>query len=443
VQTALVPLAVYQAALRPDLGDVRVFNAAGAAMPHAIRKLDDPERADEPREQREHRVSFYPLRAPVDAPATAIDQLALRIERGAGGSIIDIHSEAATDAGAAPATRVIAHVLDTQAIERDMLGLRIELEEPKDATLSYLATVAIDASDDLTAWRTIVPEGGLARLAHGGQIVRRDHIELPGVRAKFLRVRALGGAELPAPIGSAWVEIAPGEAPARARDRLRVSGKPGADPGIYDYDLGGAFPVDRVRIMLPTSSTLIQAELSVAAAQGETEPAPKVSAIRARTSKRIYDDVWGGPLYRLQQEGKELHSPPIDLSGRRIRYLSLLTGDGSALDAPPEIEVEYLPAQIIFVAREPGPFELAYGSHAAAPVKLTPDALLAPLGADARRRLLPSTVALGATRTISGSRALTAPPPPPPIKTYALWAVLIAGTLGITLLAIRLLRKLD
>jgi hypothetical protein len=360
--------------------------------------------------------------------------------------VIDIKSrepQRAPDAGTTASTRVVAYILDTQPIDRDMISLRVRIDEsPAVAGKSYLASVAIDVSDDLASWSTLALDGVLARLAHQGQLVTRDRIELGGIRHKFLRVRSIGGEGIPGRIAEAWVELAQSEAPARARERLRVRGTASTEPGVYDYDLGGAFPVERVRVVLPSTNMLIQAEVSVAAAKGDSEPARKVSAIRARTSKRIYDDVFEGPIYRLQQEGRELESPAIELDGRRVRYVSITAGEGAALDAPPDVEIEYLPAQLLFVAREPKPYSLAYGSYAAGPTKLTSETLLAPFKG-AATTLPISSVDLGPTTTLSGQAALTAPPPPPPIKTYVLWAILIAGTLTITALAIRLIRKLD
>jgi hypothetical protein len=445
VQSLLVPLAVYRSALRPELGDIRVFNAADQLLPHALRKLEPPATADQPLAERERTVPLFPLFAPVDAPVAAVDTLALRVQRSASGSVIDIRSEPerAPDAGQPEPTRVIAYVLDTQAIDRDMMSLRVRIDElPAVAGKSYLASVVIDISDDLATWKTIVLDGVLARLSHQGQLVTRDRIDLGALRAKFLRVRSVVGEDIPGRIAEAWIEVAQGQAPAHARESLRVRGAASEVAGVFDYDLGGAFPVDQLRVLLPSTGLLIQAEVSVAIAKGETEPARKTSAIRARTSKRIYDDVFEGPIYRLRQEGREVESPAIELDGRRVRYVSITVGEGAALEAPPEIEIAYLPAQLLFVARDPQPYSLAYGSYVAQPSKMTAQALLAPFQG-ANKTLPISSVQLGSTTTLAGQAALTAPPPPPPIRTYVLWGVLIAGTLAVTALAIRLIRKLD
>jgi hypothetical protein len=104
--------------------------------------------------------------------------------------------------------------------------------------------------------------------------------------------------------------------------------------------------------------------------------------------------------------------------------------------------VRYAPAQLVFVPRGAGPFSLAYGSHRAKASRFDAEALLAALGPDARKTLPIATATLGAVKTLAGKDALSAPPPPPPIKTYVLWAVLIASVGVLAVLALRLLRKL-
>ena len=42
LQTLLLDVSVYRGAVSPDLADLRVFNAAGEVVPHAIRPLGDP-----------------------------------------------------------------------------------------------------------------------------------------------------------------------------------------------------------------------------------------------------------------------------------------------------------------------------------------------------------------------------------------------------------------
>lgn len=449
VQTLLVPTAVYRTALRPDLGDVRIFNAAGALLPHALRTLEPPSPVDLPLAERERSVAIFPLTAAPGAATPALESLSLHIERGPGGSVIDIHTRGASDPApksspdaGTPAERVLAYILDTQAIDREMLSLRLELATADDAP-SYLRTVIIEASDDLATFREVARDGVLAQLTREHERVLRDRIELSGVRAKFLRIRTRDE-DLPAPIVRAFVEVAQGEAPLRARESLRVPGMEKAgEPGVYDFDLGGSFPAERMRVLLPSVNTLVQVELSAANVPGDHPLPQETSAIRARTSKRIYDDVYNGALYRLVQEGQEVSSPPIELDARRIRYVHLIVAEDTKLDMAPELEIEYSPAQLIFIARDPAPFELAYGSHVAMPSKVSADATLAPLSESARKLLPPSTVKLGAMAAISGAAALTPPPTAPPIKTYVLWAILIVGTLGITALAVRLLRKLD
>src|SRR6185503_9163345 len=70
-------------------------------------------------------------------------------------------------------------------------------------------------------------------------------------------------------------------------------GKAGA-AGEYRFDLGGRFPVDRVRFELPQPNTIAQVEL----------------LSRERTDQP-WRPVTRGVIYRLRQGGGEIASPEI------------------------------------------------------------------------------------------------------------------------------------
>jgi hypothetical protein len=111
----------------------------------------------------------------------------------------------------------------------------------------------------------------------------------------------------------------------------------------------------------------------------------------------------------------------------------------------PRLHTFHVPEQLLFVRRGAAPFTLAYGSLRATPSEFSADELLALLPPASKSQAgapkpEPAIASAGATRTLGGDAALRAPPPPPPIKTYVLWAVLIAGVGLLTALALRLLR---
>ena len=74
-----LPLAVYRGSVRSDLGDLRVFNAAGRIVPHALRR---PGNRTLREEVTASELPFFPL--PQGAGQAAGD-LAVHVERDAAG----------------------------------------------------------------------------------------------------------------------------------------------------------------------------------------------------------------------------------------------------------------------------------------------------------------------------------------------------------------------
>jgi hypothetical protein len=117
-------------------------------------------------------------------------------------------------------------------------------------------------------------------------------------------------------------------------------------------------------------------------------------------------------------------------------------GKGGGLGARvPELEIEYYPDQVLFVARGAAPFQLAYGHHAAPPTSFSPSEILALLPTAQRDQLLHPDTSCSPPRSRAGPAAFKPPPPPPPLKRYALWSVLILATLVLGVSAFRLSRS--
>jgi len=416
VQTLLVPLDVYRHSLRGDLADVRVFNGRAEEVPHAIRTLDQGSTV----EHGERSLALFPIFEPAPGDGSLVES-ALHVERSANGTVIDIRSS--PRAGAQARDRIVAYVLDASALEHEVVALRVELAS---APRSYSLPFAVEASDDLTHWRTLASAAVLAQLEYAQRTIRRDRIEFTKVRARFMRLTWAGG-ELPSQLIAVHAELVPGEAPA-PRERRRVRGRASAAaPGTTEFDLGGPLPVERVEVLLSEPNTLIEAELESSA---------------TRTGR--YLPAFAGQIYRVKHQGHELASPPVDVAPRRHRYFRLrATAKGGGLGGQvPDIEVEYVPDQLLFIARGPQPFKLAYGSHAARASAFDSEQVLAVIDVDAREQLPRQSARAAPARSLGGPKALMPPPQPRPLRTYALWAVLVTSTLVLAALAIRLLRQL-
>jgi len=428
LHTALLPLVVYRGVVSPDLADLRVFDAEGRELPHAVRVLDDTHEVA----LGEQPLPMFPIYADPARPDGALETVALTVQRDAHGTVIAIQPDAHGRASGAemgagqppPLGLPIAYVLDASGLEHPIVALRVEL--PGDIG-DHVLPVLVEASDDLGSFRTVASGQPLVRLDFGGARIVEDRIQLPEVRERFLRLR-FPGRELPAPISSVIAEhgrrVERGEL---ASTRVRGSAR-AKEPFTYDFDAGGPVPVDGVRVVLPEDDSLVEVELASYAKRGDT-PQP----------------LWSGTVYRVRHDGALLEGPTIDLPRRADRYYRLRVAHkgGGVGRGTPELELRYRPHQLLFVARGQAPYQLAYGHHGAQPSSFAPSELLALLPAAERAELPASDTTLGAQRTRAGSAALTPPPPPPPLKRYALWGVLIAATAALGIAAVRIGRSMS
>jgi hypothetical protein len=419
VHGALVPLAVYRGVRSAELPDIRVYNAAGEQVSHAVRTLDERRQV----ELGAVELAFFPLYA-ARADTVTLDALSLRVERDARGTVIDVRPaeqpKPAADAGGAAAIK--AYVLDCSKLDRPLVALQIELQR---AASDYVLPVIVESSDDLASFDVVSSGKALVSLEYAGQRIERKRIELPALRARYLRLR-WAQRELPSALVAVRGELG-SELRSAARETLRVRGqRRDAAHAIYDFDLGGFVPVDRVRVVLPDDNMLVHAELGSHA----TIKAPAVP---------VFDTA----LYRISLDGERIESPAQALPRRQDRYWQLqVDPKGGGLGAGvPELEVEYYPDQLLFVSRGAPPYELVYGHHSAKATSFAAREILSLLPPAQRDQLLQSDTVCAAPRARAGAAALKAPPPPPPWKRYALWAILIAGTLVLAVSAFRLARN--
>ena len=411
LQQVTLPAAVYQGATRADLGDVRVFNAAGEVVPHALRRPAPPPAAGNWAE-----LPLFPLR---DSGTRRPEELSLRIEKSASGSIINVQSGAEAGKGAA----VVAWLVDASADTRALQALDVNWRDP--AAGGFSGRLRIEASDDLRHWRTVTNDAALARLRHDGHLLERRQVKLTAVRAKYLRL--------------AWVEPEPGvvitgvraqyatvEAQP-AREWLALAAAPGGEPpGEFRFTATGRMPVDRVRIRLPQPNMVAAMELRSRAR--DTDP------WRWRAS---------GLLYRLSQNGIELANDEFDVSGAGTDshwQLTLLRHEGRT--DTPLVECGWVPQSLVFVARGDGPFRLAYGSAGLAPGDYSVEQLLQQFAVHGQADVTPQVARLGATVTLGGAERLQLPLSARPWRRWLLWAVLGLGVVMLGWMAARLLRQL-
>jgi len=136
------------------------------------------------------------------------------------------------------------------------------------------------------------------------------------------------------------------------RETLTVEGRAGEKAGEFVFDLGARLPVEAVRVVPAERNSIAWFSIS-------TRDPPDTEWHR----------VAAGVFYRLQRGGHEIESGATEI-GRRSARGWMVQADprvGGVGSAPPKLEAQWRAAEIVFVARGPGPFRVAFGDREAKP----------------------------------------------------------------------------
>lgn len=400
---------VYRSSLSPGLRDLRVLNAAGEIVPHALTvKTDIPQPKTVQTELR-----GFPLYSNEKSENGGI-----QIRREKNGSLVSIEPVKAT------VTRKLTGViLDASSITAPLVALDVSLNEYGQPFQHF----RIEASDDLKFWRGVQDSATIAVLEQEGSRIEQRQVELPSIRAKYLRLTWLDPqaiSSLPRVIATSsvappqsqpdmiWTEaISPG----RSRD------------GEFVYRLDSMLPVERIHFILPQINTLAPAQLLVRG--NDKQPWRRISTT---------------VLYRLASQGGEAVPPDIDLGGELITELQLKLDAraGGVGGEPLQVKIAVRPRQLVFLARGNSPFTLAWGL-AGVNTSALPLATLVP--AYRYENGLPgSSASLGTDQKnpipIRVGNAGNEPIDPALVHKWILWGVLVAGAVLLLLMAMKLMR---
>ena len=402
-----IPAAVYRGVTRADLGDVRVFNGQGEVVPHSLR----PRAAASSESGPVMSPPVFPIYGEV---TDRIEDLNVRVEKRADGTIVSVRGQAKTSASKKPQR---GYLLDASALRQAIQALRFEWQSGADG---FVGSVRVEGSDDLSAWNTIADHAALVRLTFGGHQLEQNRVELRGVRFKYLRV---SWPENQQPLESLSVvgELAAGVvSPRRVWQKINGAAVAG-QAGEYRYDLGGPFPFDRLRVDLPQLNSLVQLQI---------------------LSRAKSDEPWRlktrATAYRLRGDETEVSSPEIALTnvGERYWLLRVDQKGGGVGEGVPILQIGWPPQKLVFAARGAGPFQLVYGNSAAKAAVFPIDSLIPGYKTDAEFKV--RTASLGERVTLAGAARLRAQTD---YKKWTLWGILILGVFVLAAMAYRLARQ--
>jgi hypothetical protein len=395
-----LPQEVYRFTTRSDLGDVRIFNGFGEVVPHQLQRGRTYREA--PRAP--VALRFFPLFRDVSWEREA---RRIHIADDGKGTIIDIERQPGEEgSGQGP----VAHYLvDATAVEEPIEKLVLGWDEVGEG---FLVSVKVEYSNDLVHWQHLIAEATLADLAYEGFRLSQHAITLPLQEAHYYRISwPLGEKGLLLKSISAELKQVAHEEP---RQWLQLS--PVGDRsrrGEYYFTLPGNYPVDRIRVELPQTNTVVRARLY--SRRGD-EQAPW----RLR---------YQGLLYTLVREGHTLQNDPITLGGVNDPQWRLeVVQDGGGLGSgEPQLQMGWVPHRLTFVARGEMPFTLSFGAATVKPPTSDIAALIARLEKQQGDDEFIKLGHVGGLFELGGERRLSTPAPPLPWKRWLLWSVLILG----------------
>ncbi|MEO8160570.1 MAG: DUF3999 family protein [Arenimonas sp.] len=395
---------VYRQVRRADLGDVAAFNANGEALPFGPM----------PAEYRAPAAEWRP--APWFALPPAAEQnpedLRLHVSRSESG-------ELALDATLSHGPPGTPQDILVDVREDKWLVEALSIEPVMDAA-DFSVQVAVEASEDLESWRTLVPAATLAQLRQNGQALVRSHVEFVPQKTKYLRLRLLGGAA-GIPLRSLQLLMRePGPAIA-AQPRSRIAADFVRREGrAYVYSLPARVEVERVNIALGDDNAI--ASFSVSAREPGEKNWGYVGQIEA---------------FRLRGAGVQLDNEAMEVGP--MRRMEWRIESSTALSRTPALEFGYRPERWLLLTHGSAPFVVAAGSNSIRGDQFPLTALLGQVRAKFGRDWQPAPAALGPMQMAGGEAALSAYDPEAK-RTWILWTVLLLASVLIIGMVLRLLK---
>ena len=405
-----VPYEAYRDS-KPDLADMRIFNAKGEAMPIAFAGVPEPEQSAPVTTT----LPIFPLfEPPRGQESQALD---VRVKASADGTIVSVRNTPRV-AGVAPQQRPVAWLLDASQLKDFIRFLVIDWNAGPG---TEVARVTVEGSEDLRYWVPLTTNAPLLRVEQAGQVLAQRKVDLRPVKPKYLRItsdrREFVLREVQA------------ESPAKYRPLARLQGiaigKEGAKPGEYMFDLGARLPVETVKLKLGAANSI----------------AP-VTLLATDDPKKEPQRIASATFYWLVRDGVDVKSPAVEVGRHSARYWIARLDPNSPPPGggPPALEVEWRPAQVVFVARGDGPFTLNFGNPEVKRAVLDVNQLIPGYERGAELKLSPTQVGIVNTTEIKGDfvRSVTGGASP---RKLALWAVLVVAVIALGVMAYKLVKQ--
>ncbi|NUL38890.1 DUF3999 family protein [Kosakonia sacchari] len=404
-----LPQDTYAQSAWPDLRDVRVFNHDGERVPFTLETQRVTARAPEPIALR-----VFPLdTSPVDTGTEG--QHVVRLHSSSG---VDIRIEGEPDEVVGQ-SYLLAFPENTPE-NFNLAQLKLAWSEP---VKNWRGKVTLFFSSDMRNWTTLQNDAPVMELASGSDRLKLDQINLdqpmPADGVRYL-LMVFDTPNLPVTITQ--VTARPGSEPTPLEQVEMAGHEQRISPTEAQYQWAQPQPLSALSIRLAQEGVLPVSIDWRSSASGEWKALSKTVlwALNGRTSA------------------------PLSLPGDAVQAVRITTLDARLPEALPQVTGSRDRQSLVFNAQGKGPFMLAWGNRAAAPVAVTmegliPEALRKQLDLTAIPEVLvQDRVALG------GEERLTATSPAErqqTWKTVLVWGVLLLGVVVLVWMALRIWRE--
>lgn len=351
---------VYRAVRRPDLGDIRVFNAAGEALPMARLVRERSERLFSAQ------VALTPL--PVAVAEGGNGAAKLSINQRGGETRVEVDVGRGVSAAPAP-TRFLA---DTESFGRAVHAISIPLA----ADSLFEGRLRVETSRNLADWRDLAASEPVLAVGKGEARIERTRVELAGRAERYLRLSWLGDAPVPA---VSVLDLVHREQPGPVkRHWLDLVGTAAGEH--VNYVAPGLFPVDQFRLLPVEGNDVVAARVFSRAG---------VSARWQLQAQSVG--------YRLQGEASVREGPPVTIPLTRDPLWRVSPERPETAGAASRLQLGWVPEEIAFVARGAGPYLLAVGHPDKTPAWLPPATVVPGYGSGAEENLSDAHIAVSGT----------------------------------------------
>ena len=420
VYSLVLPADVYQTVRRADLGDVRIFNGSGDTVPHGFRAVETEKRELQGKEG----VPFFPLYKAKQPEKQA--SLSLQVNRNSAGTIVNITSE---EGAGSVGGEINGYLLDLSGLKHVTNELELRWQKESD---SSVFTVSFEQSSDLVRWMPLVSRATLVDLQYGGQRVEKRTVSLPRRPLNYLKLtwrqagqplRLTGVTSFSKVIKSRqkhqWVSLNNGKV-------LEKEGK-----FVIDYEARYRLPANSAQIRFPEINVL-----------------SRISVQSRLDEEREWQTRCEKVFYNLNLEGASLQSEPCTFKSTGDTLWRLVVQqDGSGLqtgDSPLNLELGWIPEELLFVGRGAPPFLLAFGSGKLEQQQNKTDdgMILQAIKAEPLKQMIKKAT-LGNRISLGGDLALKPPPTRIAWKKWLLWMVLVLGVGLLAFMARSLIKEMN